>query len=297
MTPTSRFRGLTRTVVARAGLAALLAGIAVSPAFAANNLEITALSNRPDKISGGDVLVRIDVPAGVALGDVKVQLNGRDATSQFRPDPSGHALLGLVTGLELGQNQIQASAKKASTSKLKLVNYPITGNNCNDVTSAETVMMVKEHFIEEFGVPRYTVGWGCSGGSIQQYMIGDNFPGLLDGLLPQCSFPDQFGTGTLDARLILNYFLYGSGPGVKWTQDQIRDASGFGTYGQISTQGTLWAARIDPVPNRAGFPPNSSWLYNPVVPVDARYDPAKNPDGARSTTYDHNVNTLGRDKN
>src|SRR5262249_14736596 len=173
----------------------------------------------------------------------------------------------------------------------------VLGKNCNDVTSAETVMMVKEHFIEEFGVPRYTVGWGCSGGSIQQYMIGDNFPGLLDGLLPQCSFPDQFGTGTLDARLILNYFLYGSGPGVKWTQDQIRDASGFGTYGQISTQGTLWAARIDPVPNRAGFPPNSSWLYTPVGRGDARYDPAKNPDGARPTTYDHNVNTLGRDKN
>src|SRR5262249_60845950 len=75
----------------------------------------------------GDVLARMDVPAGVALGDVKVQLKGRDATSQFRPDPSGHALLGLVTGLELGQNQIQASAKKASTGKLKLVNYPITG--------------------------------------------------------------------------------------------------------------------------------------------------------------------------
>src|SRR5262249_17179723 len=159
----------------------------------------------------------------------------------------------------------------------------VLGNNCNDVTSAETVMMVKEHFIEEFGVPRYTVGWGCSGGSIQQYMIGDNFPGLLDGLLPQCSFPDQFGTGTLDARLILNYFMHGSGPGVTWTQDQIRAASGFGTYGQIFTQCTAWAARIDPVPNRAGFPANSSWLYNPVVPVDVRYDPATNPDRARST--------------
>src|SRR5215813_3836156 len=121
MTPTSRFRGLTHAVLARAGLAALLAGLAASPGFAANNLSVTSLSNRPDKISGGDVLVRIDVPSGVALGDVKVQLNGRDATSQFRPDPSGHALLGLVTGLELGQNQIQASAKKASTGKLKLV--------------------------------------------------------------------------------------------------------------------------------------------------------------------------------
>src|SRR5262245_8065295 len=113
MTPTSRLRGLTRTGVAPDGPAALPAGLAVSPAFAANNLEITALSNRPDKISGGDVLVRIDVPAGVALGDVKVQLNGRDATSQFRPDPSGHALLGLVTGIELGQTKNQARDKTA----------------------------------------------------------------------------------------------------------------------------------------------------------------------------------------
>lgn len=30
----------------------------------------------------------------------------------------------------------------------------VYGNNCDDVLSAETVMMVKEHFIEAYGVPK-----------------------------------------------------------------------------------------------------------------------------------------------
>ena len=38
-------------------------------------------------------------------------------------------------------------------------------NNCNSVLSAEAAMMGKEHFIETYGVPRYTVTTGCSGGS------------------------------------------------------------------------------------------------------------------------------------
>jgi hypothetical protein len=38
------------------------------------------------------------------------------------------------------------------------------GTNCGDVISVETMMMVKEHFIEEFGAPRWTIGSGRSGG-------------------------------------------------------------------------------------------------------------------------------------
>ena len=62
-------------------------------------------------------------------------------------------------------------------------------------------------------------------------------------------------------------------------------------------QGTFWAARIEPVPNRADFPPNSSWLYSAIVPTSARYDPISNLNGARATIYDHNVNSFGRDEN
>ena len=66
----------------------------------------------------------------------------------------------------------------------------VAGNNCNDLISAETMIMVKERFIEHYGVPMFTIGWGSSGGAIQQHGIADNYPGLLDGLITGRSFAD-----------------------------------------------------------------------------------------------------------
>ena len=40
----------------------------------------------------------------------------------------------------------------------------------------ETALMTKERFVERYGVPRYTVGVGGSGGAIQQYVYGQNHP-------------------------------------------------------------------------------------------------------------------------
>jgi hypothetical protein len=85
----------------------------------------------------------------------------------------------------------------------------VFGNNCNTLLAAETMMMVKERFVERHGVPQYTMGWGCSGGSYQIYYIADNYPGLLDGIIPQCSFPDvAFATShtVTDAWLLEHYF-------------------------------------------------------------------------------------------
>ena len=53
----------------------------------------------------------------------------------------------------------------------------VLDNNCSDVISAEIALMVKEHFIETYGVPRYTIGWGGSGGAIQQHLIAQQLPG------------------------------------------------------------------------------------------------------------------------
>ena len=71
-----------------------------------------------------------------------------------------------------------------------LSNLNIFGQNCNDVVSAEALMMLKEHIVETYGPIRYTIGKGGSGGSIQQHSISSNYPGLLDGILPSASFPD-----------------------------------------------------------------------------------------------------------
>ena len=51
---------------------------------------------------------------------------------------------------------------------------------CDDVLSAETLMMVTEHVVETVRDPRYVIGQGGSGGAIQQYLINQNYPGLLD---------------------------------------------------------------------------------------------------------------------
>src|SRR5262249_61607838 len=59
----------------------------------------------------------------------------------------------------------------------------VQGSNANSVVSAEALMMVKEHLTETYGQPRWTMGQGCSGGSIQQHLIAANYPGLLDGVL------------------------------------------------------------------------------------------------------------------
>ena len=55
----------------------------------------------------------------------------------------------------------------------------------------ETALMVKERFIELYDDPIYTVAIGGSGGAIQQYVYAQNHPGLLDGGIPQYSYPDM----------------------------------------------------------------------------------------------------------
>ena len=66
-----------------------------------------------------------------------------------------------------------------------------TGTHYNLNLAGETAMMTKERFIERYGAPMYTVGLGGSGGAIQQYIIAQNHPGVLDGLLPVQSYPDM----------------------------------------------------------------------------------------------------------
>ncbi|MEU6230616.1 DUF6351 family protein [Streptomyces sp. NPDC047042] len=73
-------------------------------------------------------------------------------------------------------------------------NLNMLGQNCNGVVSAEALVMLKEHFVETYGPVRYTIGRGCSGGSMQQHWITSNYPGLLNGILPSCSFPDVWST-------------------------------------------------------------------------------------------------------
>ncbi len=66
-----------------------------------------------------------------------------------------------------------------------------TGTHYNLELAGETAMMTKERFVERYGVPTYTVGLGGSGGAIQQYILRQNQPGILDAMLPVQSYPDM----------------------------------------------------------------------------------------------------------
>jgi Tannase-like family of unknown function (DUF6351) len=166
----------------------------------------------------------------------------------------------------------------------------VFGNNCSDLTAAESMMMVKERFIEKYGQPAHTQGWGCSGGSYAQHQIADNYPGLLDGIIPGCSFP-EVGFGTIsfitDAWLLDTYFNKTT---LTWTPAQKVKVTGFNRYETVTS--VLPAARrIDPVTRPAPQLGTSC----AAVPAAQRYDPVNKPTGVRCTVFDHTVNVYGRD--
>lgn len=160
----------------------------------------------------------------------------------------------------------------------------VYGNNCNDVLAAETMMMVKERFIEAYGVPHYTIGWGCSGGAYQNHQIADNYPGLLDGIIPGCSFPDMTSATIpmiTDARLLNRYFE-NEGAG-RFTEEQQRTVAGFLVL-ETMRNVSFKAGRI----TVGEFCPAS-------LPESVRYHPTDNPRGARCDVYEHYANVYGRD--
>lgn len=406
---------------------------------------LTTLSGRPDMVTGGDALVRVEVPRRLPIGAVKITVDDRDITKSFVTDPKERTLTGLVTGLREGSNTLVATVPVGPKAELTLTNHPIEGPvfsgphqqpflcetasfhipviggtlgepidencstdtrvdyvyrttggrfapwpanasgypadlattttstdaevpyivrmetgtanrgiyqmtvlhdpltdpepsfhapppawngriiytlgggcaggwyrqgnttggvmdhfmlshgygvvssslnvfgaNCSDLTAAETAMMTKERVIERYGPVEHTIGFGCSGGAYQAHQIADNYPGILDGIIVGCSFPEVgFGTVSFitDAWLLDEYF---NRTEVAWSGEQKRAVTGFATYA-TATNVAPGARRIDP---RA---------FCGMVPADQRYDPVSRPTGVRCGVYDHAVNVYGTD--
>jgi hypothetical protein len=152
----------------------------------------------------------------------------------------------------------------------------------NDVVQAEGVMMLKEHLIETYGEVRYSIGTGCSGGSMTQYELASNYPGLLDGIMPACSFPDVMTTYTsmADCKLIHHYFIETSP--YLWTPAQEAAAIGYPTPGTCNTESGRADSYVSPTGGAdcADYP----WAYRPDT----------NPRGVRCTVPDYGIATWGR---
>lgn len=160
----------------------------------------------------------------------------------------------------------------------------VMGNNCNDLLSSETIMMVKERFVENYGAPLFTIGTGGSGGAYQSNQTGDNYPGLFDGIIISQVFADV-NSSTLfkqfDSRLLNNYFASNGG----YTVAQKQAISGYLQIANISNMSGQ-AGRIDPT---VSFPAGVTAGVGPTF----RYHPVTNRGGARASVYDHTRNVYG----
>ncbi len=186
----------------------------------------------------------------------------------------------------------------------------VLGNNANDVLSAETASMVKEKFIKTFGIPVYTMGYGGSGGSMQQYLIASNYPGILDGIIPTVSFPDLISVvlPATDCSLLSHAFGLST---ATWTDAQKTAVAGFDTYQDCTGAGPMgsigWEAYFSPdwmLATRTGRPivfnAFVGGLVDPnncpaVVPDALVYNAVTNRSGARCDLYSNQVNLFGVD--
>ena len=82
------------------------------------------------------------------------------------------------------------------------------GNQCNDIISAEALMMTKEILTERHGPIRYTIGTGGSAGTMQQHLITEAYPGLLDGITTSLLYEDHWYqvVSSFDCILLWRYF-------------------------------------------------------------------------------------------
>lgn len=101
-------------------------------------------------------------------------------------------------GVGIGHTQGGWSSSRAMNADVLGLGHAIaystgnrTGEHYNLQVGGETALMTKEHFIKRYENPMYTVGLGGSGGGIQQYVYGQNHPGLIDAAVPQRSYPDM----------------------------------------------------------------------------------------------------------
>jgi Tannase-like family of unknown function (DUF6351) len=161
-----------------------------------------------------------------------------------------------------------------------------TGHNCNLATEAESLIMAKERLIENYGDVRYTIGTGCSGGSIVQQTVANAYPGAVyDGLVITCAYPDVMSAGAqfADYHLLRLYFEDPSkwGSGIAWPPVQ---------WGLVE-------GRPDPVNAIVADEELFKGATNPVgdcVGADQAYDPKTRPGGVRCSILDGMVNILGR---
>lgn len=183
---------------------------------------------------------------------------------------------GTTTGGVLRDDMLSAGYAVASST----LNVNAQGG-CNDVISAETTMMVKEHFVESYGVPDYTIGRGGSGGAMQQLLIAGAYPGLLNGLLISNTFADAvtYFTDSQECASLLRDYVHN--PENDMSVETGNNIGGWSMW-------SLCESSLGDRPKRIG--PDDCPA---ALPAEAEYNPDTNPGGVRCSIYDSMRNIFG----
>lgn len=236
--------------------------------------------------------------------DISVLYDPREEWRPWATQPGWNRKLYVIFGGGCGQGYVQTSGAD-TLDKVALARgfavaasgMNVLGDNCNDVVSAEALMMMKEHVVENYGEIRYTMSQGCSGGSMQQHWVAANYPGLIDGLVSCSSFPDVWETvQEAEDCALLNRVFDDRGSGTSWLDPA--DQAAVSGYGSVAPC-RLWDP---PGPSggkaRTMMDPSSTCFAGGATgsaPPEMRaYNPAVNPGGVRCTLQDYQVAQFGR---
>ena len=223
---------------------------------------------------------------------ITVLFNPTQSWTPWAPQPAWNGkllyLFGAGAGLQYTQGSLNNSFDDNSLSRGFATAAAVMtthGTNANAKLNAEALMMVKEHLAEAYGPIRYTIGSGCSGGAIQQHSIGDQYPGLIDGLLPVCSYPDTWSlaVNSHDCQVLTPYFTRTSP--LLWANLADRLAVlGLNSEQECPGQDgpAAFGGRWFPVTNASC-----------LLPASALYNPATNPQGVRCSINAYHINELG----
>jgi hypothetical protein len=159
------------------------------------------------------------------------------------------------------------------------------GHNCNLVVQAESLIMTKEYAIDHYGTVRWTIGSGCSGGSLVQQQVANAYPGVYQGLTPQCSFTDAWSSSMeyVDYLMLLRYWENPSrwDAGDAWTPAQMSAVLDHPNVGNPITFTTAIPNGGDPTHSCAG------------LSASKQYNAKTNKHGVRCTLQNYTINVVG----
>ena len=178
--------------------------------------------------------------------------------------------------------------------------------NSNRVMMSETVMMMKEHVADRYGAIKFTIGSGCSGGSINSNMNASINPGLLDGVTVSCTYPDS-ETVTMevaDCVSLVEAYQKTAWLGLMttggYTQAQVNAKKAainghldqtachgwYNFFGSNAKAGNYFQRSIPATNNDSGVIVQSPTATNNCqLPASQIYDPVTNPNGARCNAW------------